>query len=152
MTSLPPLVPRPIQQRPSCAALARVVLIEPNPVLHRPLLRALHHAGCQIDLITTRLADVTATTSHTDLVILDLDGHDSRDDANGLQLCQHLRACADTLPILILATRSTPIDRAVGLDYGGSDYLPKPFRLATLQARVRALLGRAGSDDAVGPC
>jgi DNA-binding response OmpR family regulator len=63
---------------------------------------------------------------------------------NGLSLLKEMRARGDTTPILILTARDTSADKVAGLDTGADDYLVKPFDLAELQARLRALIRRAG--------
>lgn len=79
-----------------------------------------------------------------DLVILDL----GLPDMEGLELCRELRSRLAQTPILILTARSTETDIVVGLDAGADDYLVKPFRLAELLARLRALVRRSGSGRA----
>jgi two-component system OmpR family response regulator len=75
-----------------------------------------------------------------DLVILDvmMPGED------GLSFCERLRETRDT-PILMISARSLSVDRAIGLETGADDYLPKPFERRELVARVRALIRRAGA-------
>lgn len=77
-----------------------------------------------------------------DLVILDL----SLPDTDGLSLCRELRSWEGTrkVPILMLTARAGEADRVTGLALGADDYLVKPFSLAELEARVRALLRRVG--------
>jgi DNA-binding response OmpR family regulator len=65
-------------------------------------------------------------------------------DGNGLDLCREIRAMGVTTPILFLTARGEVGDRVAGLDAGGDDYLRKPFALAELQARIRALARRRG--------
>jgi DNA-binding response OmpR family regulator len=81
------------------------------------------------------------------VVILDL----GLPDIDGLEVCRRARAAGFEGAIMIVTARAGELDRVVGLDYGADDYLAKPFGLAELQARVRALLRRttnaAGSDD-----
>jgi two-component system, OmpR family, response regulator MprA len=66
---------------------------------------------------------------------------------DGLELCRRLRASGNTLPVLMLTARAEVDSRVAGLDAGADDYLPKPFALAELLARLRALLRRAGNGD-----
>jgi two-component system response regulator MprA len=66
---------------------------------------------------------------------------------DGLTVCRVLRAEKDRLPILMLTARTETSDRVAGLDAGADDYLPKPFELDELMARVRALLRRSRHDD-----
>jgi len=75
-----------------------------------------------------------------DLIVLDL----MLPGVDGLEVCRGLRARGDFTPILMLTARSTEADRVVGLEVGADDYLVKPFGIAELVARVRALLRRAG--------
>jgi two-component system response regulator MprA len=67
---------------------------------------------------------------------------------DGLEVCRRLRGTGDDLPILVLTARDAISDRVAGLDAGADDYLPKPFALEELLARLRALLRR--SPDSVG--
>ena len=80
-----------------------------------------------------------------DLVILDI----MLPGADGLALCRRLRA-RSRLPILFLSARSDELDRVLGLELGGDDYLTKPFSPRELVARVRAILRRAQADETVG--
>lgn len=77
-----------------------------------------------------------------DLVVLDL----GLPDIDGLDVARTLRAAGSSVPILILTARTDEVDMVVGLDAGADDYVTKPFRLAELLARVRALLRRAGGE------
>jgi two-component system response regulator MprA len=66
---------------------------------------------------------------------------------DGLEVCRRMRAAGDELPILVLTARDAVSDRVAGLDAGADDYLPKPFALEELLARLRALLRRRSPDD-----
>jgi two-component system, OmpR family, response regulator MprA len=68
--------------------------------------------------------------------------------ADGLEVCRRLRSVGNEIPVLMLTARSEVDSRVAGLDAGADDYLSKPFALAELLARLRALLRRLGSDDA----
>lgn len=68
-------------------------------------------------------------------------------NVDGLTVCRVLRAERNRLPVLMLTARTETPDRVAGLDAGADDYLPKPFELDELLARVRALLRRARPDD-----
>jgi two-component system, OmpR family, response regulator MprA len=66
---------------------------------------------------------------------------------DGLEVCRRLRSGGDDLPILVLTARDAVSDRVSGLDAGADDYLPKPFALEELLARLRALLRRRTPDE-----
>jgi two-component system response regulator MprA len=66
---------------------------------------------------------------------------------DGLEVCRQLRSTGDDLPILVLTARDSVSERVAGLDAGADDYLPKPFALEELLARMRALLRRTTPDD-----
>lgn len=85
----------------------------------------------------------TLDAARIDLVILDvmLPGRD------GLSICRELRA-STPIPIIMLTARGDPVDRVVGLEMGADDYLPKPFDLRELEARIRAVLRRSANDVA----
>src|SRR5262245_63471786 len=67
---------------------------------------------------------------------------------DGLETCRRLRSAGEDLPILVLTARDSVSERVAGLDVGADDYLPKPFALEELLARLRALLRRTKPDDA----
>jgi DNA-binding response OmpR family regulator len=75
----------------------------------------------------------------SDLLVLDL----MMPKMDGLEVCKALRAKGSAAPILMLTAKSTELDRVLGLELGADDYLTKPFSLAELLARVKALLRRA---------
>ena len=83
-------------------------------------------------------------TRPAELLILDL----MLPDGDGLDVCRRLRADGVGIPILMLTAKGDPIDRVIGLEIGADDYLPKPFEPRELQARIKALLRRAGGAPA----
>ena len=100
----------------------------------------LRNAGYAVTAVgdgTAALARQTETPA--DLLILDL----MMPGLDGLEVCKALRARQHSAPILMLTARSTELDRVLGLELGADDYLTKPFSLAELMARVKALLRRA---------
>ncbi len=88
--------------------------------------------------VTTGVAALR--TRPAELLILDL----MLPDGDGLDVCRRLRADGVGIPILMLTAKGDPIDRVIGLEIGADDYLPKPFEPRELQARIKALLRRAG--------
>lgn len=119
----------------------RLLLVEDHPELATWLLGWLTRAGYVVEhLDRGDLADLALATNCYDLVILDL----SLPGLDGIEVLQRLRGRGDTTPILILTARGTKNDRVLGLNLGADDYLPKPFDLDELEARVKALLRRAG--------
>ncbi len=120
----------------------RLLLIEDDSELADGLVHALAQSGHACDHAAdgrAALAAVAATSY--DLVVLDL----GLPDVDGLDLLVALRRARCTAPVLILTARDGVGDRIRGLDSGGDDYLAKPFALGELEARIRALLRRAGS-------
>jgi DNA-binding response OmpR family regulator len=100
----------------------------------------LREAGFQVR--RERDGDATirvVTTDRFDLVLLDL----MLPGADGLDVCRQLRTRPDHTPLIILSARATETHRVLGLELGADDYLPKPFSMLELVARVRALLRRA---------
>ncbi len=118
--------------------MIRVLLAEDDPTISEPLARALRREGYDVSVSDDGLDALHAAEDNPDLVILDL-GLPSMD---GLEVCRRLRNEGRTAPILILTARADEVDTVVGLDAGADDYVTKPFRLAELLARVRALLRR----------
>jgi DNA-binding response OmpR family regulator len=81
----------------------------------------------------------TQTSRAHDLLVLDL----MMPGMDGLEVCKALRSKGSATPILMLTAKSTELDRVLGLELGADDYLTKPFSMAELLARVKALLRRA---------
>ncbi len=132
--------------------MARLLLVEDDVGIARPLVGALQSAGHDVEHVTRGTDALRAAEAGVDAVVLDL----GLPDVDGVEVCRRLRAThGDALPILVLTARSGELDVVVGLDAGADDYVTKPFRLAELQARIRALLRRAGPDGddshAAGP-
>jgi two-component system, OmpR family, KDP operon response regulator KdpE len=116
-----------------------VVVIEDEPQIRRFLRTALEVEGCAVtDAATAERGLIEAGTRKPDLVILDL-GLPDRDGVDVVRDIRHWSA----VPILILSARTDENDKVAALDAGADDYLTKPFGVAELQARVRALLRRA---------
>ncbi|MHB1198020.1 MAG: response regulator [Polaromonas sp.] len=100
----------------------------------------LRTAGYQVMAAADGLAALASQTEQAcDLLILDL----MMPGMDGLEVCKALRARGRSTPILMLTAKSTELDRVLGLELGADDYLTKPFSMAELLARVKALLRRA---------
>ena len=124
----------------------RILLVEDDDGIARPLLAALEAEGYAMTRVSTG-RDALVAARDMEAVVLDL----GLPDLDGVEVCRRLRRdLGADLPILVLTARTTETDVVVGLDAGADDYVTKPFRLAELQARLRALLRRAvagRSDD-----
>jgi DNA-binding response OmpR family regulator len=119
--------------------MARVLLAEDDTSISEPLSRALRREGYDVDITADGPSTLDrALGEGVDLILLDI----GLPDLDGLEVCRRVRAGGYTVPVLILTARADEVDTVVGLDAGADDYVTKPFRLAELLARVRALLRR----------
>jgi DNA-binding response OmpR family regulator len=139
---------------PMLAPMAqRVLVVEDEEDIAFPLVRTLEREGYDVEWVESGQKALDTLATAPDLVILDL----GLPDIDGLEVCRRAREADFTGAIMIVTARAGELDRVVGLDYGADDYLAKPFGLAELQARVRALLRRTTSpqpgsvDEAVSP-
>ncbi|MBM7507238.1 DNA-binding response OmpR family regulator [Nocardioides salarius] len=125
----------------------RVLVVEDEEDIAFPLVRTLEREGYEVSWVDSgqrALDDLSGIPA--DVVILDL----GLPDMDGLEVCRRAREAGYEGAIMIVTARAGELDRVVGLDYGADDYLAKPFGLAELQARVRALLRRTASGFAAG--
>jgi two-component system, OmpR family, response regulator len=131
----------------------RILLVEDDPVLQAVMLRSLADAGHRVDA-----AGDLATAQHLwhvqayDAVLLDLNlplnERPNAEMGSGLSLLRERRAKGDKTPVMVLTARNRTDERIAGLDAGADDYLGKPFELAEVEARLRALVRRSqGADD-----
>lgn len=118
----------------------RILIAEDDQVLADGLLRTLRAAGAAVDHVASGdEADAALLMRDSfDLLILDL----GLPGMSGLDVLKRLRARGSRLPVLILTAADSVEDRVRGLDLGADDYMAKPFALAELEARVRALVRR----------
>jgi len=133
----------------------RILLIEDDAVLQAVMLRSLTDAGHRVDA-----ANHLEEAAHFwqvqpyDVVLLDLNlplnGQTKATQGSGLSLLRAARSRGDRTPVLVLTARNRTDERIAGLDAGADDYLGKPFDLAEIEARLRALARRAlGTEDVV---
>jgi two-component system, OmpR family, response regulator MprA len=127
---------------------ARVLLAEDDRSVREALSRALELEGHIVEAVSDGGTTLDALHAHPpDVVILDW----MMPVLDGLSVCRAIRAEGDRVPVLILTARGDVRDRVAGLDAGADDYLPKPFALDELLARVRALLRRTLDGGVDGP-
>ncbi len=125
-----------------------LLIVDDDRALRDALRRALTLAGYDVDTAgggEQALAKIAQQSP--DALVLDI----GMPGIDGLELCRRLRAAGERVPVLMLTARDAIEDRIDGLDAGADDYLVKPFDIGELKARLRALLRRAGPDDAVTP-
>ena len=118
----------------------RVLVVDDDPAVRDSLRRSLTFEGYTVQTAgdgAQALAVVVA--DRPDVIVLDL----QMPVIGGLETCRRLRSAGDDVPVLMLTARDGTRDRVTGLDAGADDYLPKPFALEELLARLRALLRRA---------
>jgi len=131
----------------------RILLVEDDQVLQAVMLRSLTDAGHRVDA-----AGDFETAQHLwhvqayDAVLLDLNvpvnGRWGAEMVSGLNLLRNRRVKGDKTPVMVLTARNRTDERIAGLDAGADDYLGKPFELAEVEARLRALVRRSqGADD-----
>lgn len=117
----------------------RILLVEDDTLLGNGVSTGLSQAGFAVDWATDGDdAETALSATSYDAVVLDL----GLPKTDGLTVLKRLRTSKDPTPVLILTARDSIEDRVAGLDAGSDDYLVKPFELAELQARLRALLRR----------
>lgn len=122
-----------------------VLVVDDDPAVLGAIDRALRLDGYSVACASTGNEALEALAlSPPDAIVLDL----GLPDIDGLEVCRRLRAADNDTPVLMLTARDAIDDRVQGLDAGADDYLVKPFALAELVARLRALLRRRG--DGVG--
>ena len=118
----------------------RILVVDDDRAVRESLRRSLEFNGYQVELASDGAQALEAIIAdRPDAMVLDV----MMPRLDGLEVARRLRSTGDDLPILVLTARDTVSDRVSGLDAGADDYLPKPFALEELLARLRALLRRA---------
>ncbi|TML96845.1 MAG: response regulator transcription factor [Actinobacteria bacterium] len=127
----------------------RILVVDDERAVRESLQRALELEGYEIELAADgreALARLANGESQPDAVILDV----LMPVVDGLEVCRRLRRAGNRVPVLMLTARDEIENRVAGLDAGADDYVPKPFALEELVARIRALLRRTtGTSDDV---
>ncbi|HEY5155275.1 MAG TPA: response regulator, partial [Acidimicrobiales bacterium] len=122
----------------------RVLVADDDRAIRESLVRALELEGYVVIAASDGAAALDRVRDDPpDAVVLDI----MMPSVDGLTVCRVLRAERNRIPILMLTARTETRDRVAGLDAGADDYLPKPFDLDELLARLRALLRRARPED-----
>ena len=122
----------------------RVLVVEDDHGVRESLRRALTLNGYEVISAEDGQAGLfKAEAEVPDVIVLDI----GMPDIDGLQVCRTLRKGGNRTPILMLTARESVADRIEGLDAGADDYLPKPFDVGELQARLRALVRRNVDGD-----
>src|SRR5919109_3618665 len=122
----------------------RILVVDDEPAVRDALERILRLDGFEVALASDgREAVRSQALAPADAVLLDV----LMPGLDGLEVCRRMRDTGDRTPVLMLTARDEVGDRVAGLEAGADDYLPKPFALEELLARVRALLRRSGWED-----
>ncbi len=122
----------------------KILVVDDDPAVRGALDRALRLEGYDVAVApdgTDALAELAIRPP--DAVVLDI----GLPTVDGLEVCRRMRGAGDDTPVLMLTARDAIDDRVQGLDAGADDYLVKPFALAELLARLRALLRRRNDDE-----
>jgi two-component system, OmpR family, response regulator MprA len=130
---------------PSQCGTMKVLVVDDERAVRDSLRRALQLEGYEVELAADgeEALERLSGPSPADAVILDV----LMPGIDGLEVCRKLRGEDNAVPVLMLTARAEVDSRVAGLDAGADDYLPKPFALAELLARLRALLRRVGNGD-----
>jgi len=122
----------------------RILVVDDDQAVRESLRRALILEGYDVEMAADGSEALRSLAqSAPDAVVLDL----QMPDVDGLEVCRRLRSSGDATPVLMLTARDAIGDRVEGLDAGADDYMVKPFDLAELFARLRALLRRKTPSD-----
>ena len=121
----------------------RILVVDDDPAVSAALDRALRLDGYDVTVVPDGPSSLRSVAeAPPDALVLDL----GLPGLDGIEVCKRLRSAGDDTPVLMLTARDAVQDRVVGLDAGADDYVVKPFALAELEARLRALLRRRPGD------
>jgi DNA-binding response OmpR family regulator len=138
-------------ERPAASATPRsgsegslsILVVDDESDLREMLTRSFSREGHQVTSVTDGTAAIErASTEHFDIILLDIALGPGPD---GYEVCRLLRAKRNVVPIIMLTALDSEADAVLGLEAGGDDYVTKPFGLAELRSRIRAVLRRAGT-------
>ena len=117
----------------------KILIVEDDATLADGLARVLTESELRVEhVVTGEAAEAAFLRERFDLILLDI----GLPGIDGFEVLRRLRKRPEYVPVLVLSARDAIEDRVHGLDMGADDYLPKPFALPELEARVRALLRR----------
>jgi two-component system OmpR family response regulator len=122
----------------------RILVVDDEPSIVDSVSTALRYEGFDVETASTgRAALAAAQEGRPDLVVLDV----MLPDLDGLEVTRRMRADGLRIPVLFLTARDALEDKVAGLTIGGDDYMTKPFSLAEVVARTRAILRRTSTEE-----
>jgi two-component system, OmpR family, response regulator RegX3 len=124
----------------------RVLVVEDDEAIADAVRYGLQSEGFDVDVISDGNDAVDAPVEDFDAIVLDV----MLPGRSGVDVCRQIRS-RSTVPILMLTARTTELDRVVGLEVGADDYVPKPFSMAELKARIDTILRRQQMERARAP-
>ena len=123
-----------------CLANKRILLVDDEPLIVKGLKYSLEQDNYDIDVaVDGEEAIEKFFSSPCDLILLDI----MLPKLDGLAVCQRIREHSN-VPIIMLTAKGEDIDKILGLEYGADDYIPKPFNILEVKARIKALFRRVG--------
>jgi DNA-binding response OmpR family regulator len=124
----------------------KILLVEDEEKIAEFVIRGLKKAGYQVEHMLDGVSGLKSIfKNHYDLVLLDI----MLPKLNGLELLQQLRQDSNTTPVIILSAKADLSDRLLGFETGADDYMPKPFFVEELVAKMKVILGRMQKDAPV---
>jgi DNA-binding response OmpR family regulator len=126
-----------------CADIAlELLVVDDESALRESIVRAFSRDGHHVTAVADARSAIDRASTHTfDCILLDVALGPGLD---GVDVCRELRARRNVTPVIMLTARSSEADAVLGLESGADDYITKPFGLAELRSRIKAVLRRAG--------